>query len=182
MSCLLVPSWSLLPSSPYCSSEIRTPKARRSLDILTMLTDWRYHPLISLADMQLFLLPSFLSPPLPSSFPLCFLLSLSPSLLLPPSQVEDFEPYFAGKKKLLPRHSDLSFYNWDTNYCSSNSTPNYQVGRMLYRQHTTVCSVSPFYMVVRQTRTQATMTTAITTTIMISLESCQSGQAADYCI
>ena len=43
------------------------------------------------------------------------------------SQVEDFEPIFASRKKFLPKHSDLSFYNWDTNYSTSNSTPNYQV-------------------------------------------------------
>ena len=42
-------------------------------------------------------------------------------------QVEDFEPIFASRKKFLPKHSDLSFYNWDTNFSTSNSTPNYQV-------------------------------------------------------
>ena len=42
-------------------------------------------------------------------------------------KAEDFEPYFSGRRKLLPRHSDLSFYNWDTNYSTSNSTINYQV-------------------------------------------------------
>lgn len=42
-------------------------------------------------------------------------------------KMEDFEPYFAGRKKLLPRHTDLSFYNWDANICTSNSTPNYEV-------------------------------------------------------
>ncbi len=42
-------------------------------------------------------------------------------------QTEDFEPFFAGKKKLLPRHTDLSFFNWDANICTSNSTPNYEV-------------------------------------------------------
>ncbi|XP_064383082.1 cilia- and flagella-associated protein 299-like isoform X2 [Halichondria panicea] len=41
--------------------------------------------------------------------------------------VDDFDPIFSSRKKLLPRHSDLSFYNWDTNFSSSNSTPNYQV-------------------------------------------------------
>ena len=44
-------------------------------------------------------------------------------------QAEDFEPYFSGRRKLLPRHSDLSFYNWDTNHSTSNSTVNYQVNR-----------------------------------------------------
>ncbi|XP_064383111.1 cilia- and flagella-associated protein 299-like [Halichondria panicea] len=42
-------------------------------------------------------------------------------------KVDDFDPIFSSRKKLLPRHSDLSFYNWDTNFSSSNSTPNYQV-------------------------------------------------------
>ncbi|CAI8017607.1 Cilia- and flagella-associated protein 299, partial [Geodia barretti] len=42
-------------------------------------------------------------------------------------KTEDFGPYFSGRRKLLPRHSDLSFYNWDTNYSTSNSTANYQV-------------------------------------------------------
>ena len=42
-------------------------------------------------------------------------------------KVEDFEPYFSGRRKLLPRHSDLSFYNWDTAHSTSNSTVNYQV-------------------------------------------------------
>jgi hypothetical protein len=29
-------------------------------------------------------------------------------------KIEDFTPYFARKKKLLPRPSDLSYYNWET--------------------------------------------------------------------
>lgn len=44
-------------------------------------------------------------------------------------KAEDFEPYFSGRRKLLAHHSDLSFYNWDTNYSTSNSTGNYQVSR-----------------------------------------------------
>ena len=43
------------------------------------------------------------------------------------------EPVFAGRKKFLPKHSDLSFYNWDTNYSTSNSTPNYQVMSEYYQ-------------------------------------------------
>ncbi|KAI0223100.1 cilia and flagella associated protein 299 [Lamellibrachia satsuma] len=42
-------------------------------------------------------------------------------------KTEDFEPYFAGKKRLLPRPSDLSFFNWETQTSASNPTPNYQV-------------------------------------------------------
>ncbi|CAH2301754.1 Hypothetical predicted protein [Pelobates cultripes] len=42
-------------------------------------------------------------------------------------KTEDFEIYFSGKKKLLPRPTDLSFYNWETNVSTSNASPNYQV-------------------------------------------------------
>ncbi|XP_010224262.1 PREDICTED: uncharacterized protein C4orf22 homolog [Tinamus guttatus] len=40
---------------------------------------------------------------------------------------DDFEAYFSGKKRLFPRSTDLSFYNWDRNVSTSNSSPNYQV-------------------------------------------------------
>ncbi|XP_012992434.1 cilia- and flagella-associated protein 299 [Esox lucius] len=42
-------------------------------------------------------------------------------------KTEDFEPYFNGKKRLLPRPTDLSFYNWETQVSTSNASPNYQV-------------------------------------------------------
>ena len=42
-------------------------------------------------------------------------------------KTEDFTPYFTGQKKLLPRPSDLSYYNWETQTCISNPTPNFQV-------------------------------------------------------
>lgn len=42
-------------------------------------------------------------------------------------KTENFEPYFAGKKRFLPRASDLSFYNWETQTCTSNPSTNYQV-------------------------------------------------------
>lgn len=42
-------------------------------------------------------------------------------------KTEDFKPYFEGKKKLLPKPTDLSFYNWDTGYCVSNDSPNFKV-------------------------------------------------------
>jgi hypothetical protein len=29
-------------------------------------------------------------------------------------KIEDFTPYFARKKKLIPRPADLSYYNWET--------------------------------------------------------------------
>lgn len=40
---------------------------------------------------------------------------------------EDFEQYFSGKKKLLPRPTDLSFYNWENQMIATNNSPNYQV-------------------------------------------------------
>ncbi|XP_018614577.1 cilia- and flagella-associated protein 299 [Scleropages formosus] len=42
-------------------------------------------------------------------------------------KTEAFEPYFNGKKRLLPRPTDLSFYNWETQVSTSNSSTNYQV-------------------------------------------------------
>jgi len=42
-------------------------------------------------------------------------------------KIENFEPYFERKKKLLPRSSDLSFYNWDTQHSASNESPNFQI-------------------------------------------------------
>lgn len=42
-------------------------------------------------------------------------------------QTENFEPYFERKKKLMPKPSDLSFYNWETQTSTSNATPNFQV-------------------------------------------------------
>ncbi|XP_045392867.1 cilia- and flagella-associated protein 299 [Lemur catta] len=42
-------------------------------------------------------------------------------------KTEDFEVYFNGKRKLLPRPTDLSFYNWDNHTAVCNSSPNYQV-------------------------------------------------------
>ena len=48
------------------------------------------------------------------------------------AQTEDFEPYFTGRKRLLPRPSDLSFYNWETQTATSNPTPNYQVNIFHY--------------------------------------------------
>lgn len=42
-------------------------------------------------------------------------------------KIENFEPYFERKKRLLPRPSDLSFYNWDTQRSTSNESPNFQI-------------------------------------------------------
>lgn len=40
---------------------------------------------------------------------------------------ENFEQYFSKKKRLLPKQSDLSFYNWETQTPSANSTSNFQI-------------------------------------------------------
>nr|KAF6430941.1 cilia and flagella associated protein 299 [Rousettus aegyptiacus] len=42
-------------------------------------------------------------------------------------KTEDFEVYFNGKKRLLPKPTDLSYYNWDNHIAVWNSTANYQV-------------------------------------------------------
>jgi len=39
----------------------------------------------------------------------------------------NIEAFFKGEKLLLPRPSDLSFYNWETQASRSTSTPNYDV-------------------------------------------------------
>lgn len=42
-------------------------------------------------------------------------------------RTEDFTTIFDCRKKLLPKPTDLSYFNWDTNLSTSNSTPHYQV-------------------------------------------------------
>jgi len=42
-------------------------------------------------------------------------------------KTDNFKEYFEGKKKLLPRTSDLSYYNWKTGMCVSNDSPNFKV-------------------------------------------------------
>jgi hypothetical protein len=42
-------------------------------------------------------------------------------------KTENFEAYFTRAKHFLPRPSDMSFYNWETQTCTSNATPNFQV-------------------------------------------------------
>ncbi|XP_034450955.1 cilia- and flagella-associated protein 299 [Hippoglossus hippoglossus] len=41
-------------------------------------------------------------------------------------KTQDFEPYFSGKKRLVPGRSDLCFYNWKTQVSVSNSSPNFE--------------------------------------------------------
>ena len=42
-------------------------------------------------------------------------------------KTENFEPYFKGQKRLMPKPTDLSYYNWETQASTHNSTPNFQV-------------------------------------------------------
>ena len=42
-------------------------------------------------------------------------------------KTENLEPVFEQRKRLLPKTSDLSFYNWETQTSMSNPTPNFQV-------------------------------------------------------
>lgn len=42
-------------------------------------------------------------------------------------KTEDFRFYFEGKKTLLPKPSDLSYYNWETQNCTLNESPNFRV-------------------------------------------------------
>lgn len=42
-------------------------------------------------------------------------------------KMENFEHYFERRKKLMPRPTDLSYYNWETLTSTSNSTINFQV-------------------------------------------------------
>ena len=39
-------------------------------------------------------------------------------------KTENMEPYFERRKRLMPRPTDLSFYNWETQMSTSNPTPN----------------------------------------------------------
>ena len=43
------------------------------------------------------------------------------------AQTENLEPVFDRKKRLMPKSSDLSFYNWETQTSTSNPTANFQV-------------------------------------------------------
>jgi len=42
-------------------------------------------------------------------------------------KTENFELYFERKKRLLPKPSDLSYYDWDTQHSVSNDSPNFSV-------------------------------------------------------
>lgn len=42
-------------------------------------------------------------------------------------KTEDFRPIFEGTAKLVPKPTDLSYYNWKTGVCASNDSPNFKV-------------------------------------------------------
>lgn len=42
-------------------------------------------------------------------------------------KTEDFKAVFEGKRKLLPKPTDLSFYNWRTGFCAANDSQNFKV-------------------------------------------------------
>jgi hypothetical protein len=42
-------------------------------------------------------------------------------------KTDDFKLYFEGKKVMLPRQTDLSYYNWETQNCSLLESPNFRV-------------------------------------------------------
>ena len=42
-------------------------------------------------------------------------------------KTEDFEPYFDRRKRLLPKPSDLSYFDWNTQTTLSTESPNFRV-------------------------------------------------------
>lgn len=42
-------------------------------------------------------------------------------------KTEDFRPIFEGTTKLVPKPTDLSYYNWKTGVCANNDSPNFKV-------------------------------------------------------
>lgn len=42
-------------------------------------------------------------------------------------KTENFDVYFSKHKRLMPKPSDLSYYNWETQTSTANATPNFQV-------------------------------------------------------
>ena len=40
---------------------------------------------------------------------------------------ENLDAVFAGKRPLMPKAGDLSYYNWETQTSTSTPTPNFQV-------------------------------------------------------
>ena len=42
-------------------------------------------------------------------------------------KTDDFRAYFEGRKHLIPRPSDLSYYNWATQHAQLQDSPNFRV-------------------------------------------------------
>ncbi|XP_029018386.1 cilia- and flagella-associated protein 299 isoform X1 [Betta splendens] len=42
-------------------------------------------------------------------------------------KTQDFEPYFSGKKRIMPGRADLCYCNWKTQASASTSSPNFEV-------------------------------------------------------
>ncbi len=42
-------------------------------------------------------------------------------------KTEEFRHIFDGSVKLVPKPTDLSYYNWKTGVCASNDSPNFKV-------------------------------------------------------
>eukprot|EP00730_Choanoeca_flexa_P005490 TRINITY_DN11956_c0_g8_i2.p1 TRINITY_DN11956_c0_g8~~TRINITY_DN11956_c0_g8_i2.p1 ORF type:complete len:204 (+),score=30.60 TRINITY_DN11956_c0_g8_i2:33-644(+) len=42
-------------------------------------------------------------------------------------QHDDFDQYFSGARRLMPRPNDLSYYNWSTGTAQGGSSTNYQI-------------------------------------------------------
>lgn len=42
-------------------------------------------------------------------------------------KTEDFRQYFRKKSLLMPKKTDLSYYNWKTGKCEANDSPNFKV-------------------------------------------------------
>jgi len=41
-------------------------------------------------------------------------------------KTEDFRPIFMKKKTIVPKQTDLSFYNWEASVCVINNSPNFR--------------------------------------------------------
>ena len=49
------------------------------------------------------------------------------SIMLTDSKLKILDFILNQKKKLLPKPSDLSYFNWRTNACCANDSPNFKV-------------------------------------------------------
>ena len=60
-------------------------------------------------------------------------------------KTEDFRLYFEGKKMLLPKPSDLSYYNWETHNCTLFDSPSFIFYSQVFRILTSLNGVDMFY-------------------------------------